>query len=73
MEKTEQVAVSLQSEPLLTTKEVALFAGVSEYTMSRYRMDGIGPNYIKLGPKMIRYRRSDVEEWVNKMMAKKVV
>ena len=66
MEKTEQ-----RPEPLLTTKEVAEFMGLSAYTLSRYRMDGIGPNYIQVGPKMIRYKRADVEEWVNKMMAKK--
>lgn len=71
METSEQVVTVVQPEPLLTTKEVAAFVGLAEYTLIRYRMDGIGPNYIHLGPRIVRYRRSDIEAWVDKMMEKR--
>ncbi len=71
MEKPEQVVTVVAPEPLLTTKEVAAFVGLSAYTLTRYRMDGIGPNYVHLGPKIVRYRRSDIEAWVDKMLEKK--
>lgn len=51
------------SDPLLSSGEVALMLGVSQATLSRWRFEGSGPRYLKLGstPKaVVRYRRSDV-------------
>lgn len=56
--------IMTKQEPLLTTKEVAEFIGVAPFTVAKYRMKGIGPKYIQLGQKVIRYRKSDVEEWI---------
>lgn len=50
---------------MLTTKEVAEIVGLSEYTISKYRMMGIGPKFFQLGNKIIRYKRNDVYEWLN--------
>ncbi|MBO4700385.1 MAG: helix-turn-helix domain-containing protein [Alphaproteobacteria bacterium] len=53
-------------EPLLTPKQVAKIIGISEYSIARYRKLGIGPKYLRFGEKLIRYRKEDVEEWLNR-------
>lgn len=53
-------------ESLLTTQQVAEIIGISPDTIARYRRQGNGPKYLRLGNNLIRYRRSDVEEWLDK-------
>lgn len=50
-------------EALLHPIEVARILRVSERTLERYRQLGIGPRYIKLGNRLIRYLMIDVEQW----------
>jgi predicted DNA-binding transcriptional regulator AlpA len=38
--------------------------GPSIPTQERWRQQGTGPKYIKLGGR-VRYRRSDIEEWLD--------
>ena len=33
-------------------------------TLRDWRYRGIGPTYIKVGPKSVRYRRSDLDAWL---------
>ncbi len=57
--------IMTQQESLLTTQEVADFMGIASFTLAKYRMKGIGPKYIQLGKKLIRYRKEDIEEWLS--------
>ncbi len=50
-------------EKLLSTKELAEYIGVTQTTLRQYRIDGCGPAYIKFGNR-VRYRISDVENWI---------
>jgi predicted DNA-binding transcriptional regulator AlpA len=50
-------------EKLLSTKELAEYLGITEWTLAHYRMDGTGPEYIKLGH-VVRYKINDVEKWL---------
>jgi len=50
-------------EHLLNTKEVAEYLGLAVSTILQYRVDGNGPIYFKLGH-LVRYRKSDVDEWL---------
>lgn len=51
----------------LTTEELAARLGVEPRTVEDWRLDGIGPPFIRLGkggPKSaVRYRERDVEPW----------
>lgn len=38
--------------------------GVDEVTLWRWRRDGIGPRYHRVGPRAIRYARADVDAWL---------
>lgn len=50
---------------LLTEKEVAKLIGMSIYWLQRKRWSGGGIPYCKLGERgAVRYRRSDVEEFI---------
>ena len=48
---------------LLTTKQLAEYLGIAISTILQYRMEGRGPQYIKLGH-LVRYRIEDVEQWL---------
>ncbi len=35
---------------------------VSERTLQRWRLEGVGPKFLKLG-RLVRYRKSDLDSW----------
>ena len=56
-------------DPLLTEAQAAIFFGNEEQpfsvrTLQRWRVEGFGPKFIKLG-KSVRYRQSDLEKFVS--------
>jgi predicted DNA-binding transcriptional regulator AlpA len=48
---------------LLPEKEVAPRLAISLASLRRWRVEGRGPRYLKLGAS-VRYRVSDVEQWL---------
>jgi predicted DNA-binding transcriptional regulator AlpA len=52
---------------LLNGREAALALRLSERTLERLRVSGLGPRFIKLG-KAIRYREADLEAWITAHM-----
>ena len=53
-------------DDLLTTKQLAGWLGVSEQWLELGRAKGYGPKYVQLGPRCIRYKRSDVIAWLKR-------
>lgn len=49
----------------MTTDEVATWLKVSPSTLCRWRQVGQGPRVTWLSPACPRYRRSDVEAWLD--------
>ena len=50
---------------LFGQRELAIFLGVSQRTLERWRSEQLGPPYIAaLKGGTIRYRKSDVEAWL---------
>lgn len=49
---------------LANTKEVADFLGYTEQGLAQWRYRGVGPKFIKLGGRAIRYDWNDVHAWV---------
>ena len=47
----------------MTVAEAAEYLSLSAPTLNRYRCQGIGPKYAKLGSS-IRYSNIDLDEWV---------
>ncbi|WP_309065343.1 helix-turn-helix transcriptional regulator [Microbacterium sp.] len=52
--------------PLATVRDVSAFTKVSLPTLARYRADGTGPRFIRIG-RSVRYRREDVLAWLDSL------
>ncbi len=50
----------------LNTKEAAEALGLSPITLRKWRCLGKGPGYLRLNPRLIRYRRADLEAWLER-------
>ncbi len=57
---------------LLNDRQVEELTGIATGTLRwwRHKDDGVGPKWFRLGPKAIRYRKSDVEAWIEEHYAK---
>ena len=47
----------------LRTREAAAYVGLSYSTMTKLRLSGAGPSYIKLGSTVV-YDRADLDAWL---------
>ena len=57
--------MNVLEEELLSDEELAAILEVAPKTPAQWRHRGVGPQYIKYG-RIVRYRPSDVREYVNK-------
>jgi len=55
---------STDPENLLSPEEAATRLRCSAHTLARWRSEGHGPRWLKLGPKRIAYSISDLEAYV---------
>ena len=53
-----------QRNGLLTTSEVATRLRVNPSTVRRWRLDDVGPRYLRVGG-IYRYPAGDLEEWIS--------
>lgn len=49
---------------LMRTPEAAKYLRLSASMLAKLRMRGGGPQYIKLGPRIVGYLKSDLDEWI---------
>lgn len=49
----------------MSTADVARELRYSPKTVENWRFEGRGPKFIKLPTGTVRYRRSDVDAWIN--------
>jgi excisionase family DNA binding protein len=54
---------SSAANALLTGDDAAEILGCSPRTLASWRLSGDGPKFVAVG-RLIRYRRSDLEEWL---------
>jgi predicted DNA-binding transcriptional regulator AlpA len=60
---------NVQSQSLLTEQALAKHIQVSLAALRRWRIEGRGPKYLKLGA-LVRYRPEDVARWLASVPAK---
>lgn len=51
---------------LLTPKDVAKILKISERTLANWRTQGMGPKFLKVNNKSIRYNEKDIEKFISK-------
>lgn len=49
---------------LLRTEDAARYIGVSASTLKKLRMRGDGPDFLKLGARIVLYHTNDIENWL---------
>jgi excisionase family DNA binding protein len=48
----------------LNIAETAKYLGVPARTLDRWRISGQGPKFVRLGPRQVRYRVADLDEYL---------
>jgi predicted DNA-binding transcriptional regulator AlpA len=64
-----EAATKGSPDELLSDRELAAELRLSQQTLQLWRMRGIGPAFVKLSPKCVRYRRSAVVAWLESRAA----
>jgi len=54
-------------ETLLTPKQAAELLCMSEMTLRKWRWEGKGPQFVKMGRKVV-YRQNDLQEFIQSMV-----
>lgn len=49
---------------LLNTTEAALLLGISKSTLEHWRTVNMGPVFRRIGPRCVRYKQSDLDNYV---------
>jgi predicted DNA-binding transcriptional regulator AlpA len=49
---------------ILLTREAAAHLRAAESTLEKWRIRGDGPPFIRIGPRKIAYRLSDLDAWL---------
>lgn len=56
--------MQLLTASLLTTNQVSTVLGLQPATLKKWRVLGIGPRYVRVGKRAVRYRLADVKRFV---------
>jgi predicted DNA-binding transcriptional regulator AlpA len=55
--------------PLAKPAEIANYLGKPVSTLRVWRQRRLGPPWLKVGPRDVRYRWSDVEQWLSEQVS----
>lgn len=53
-----------EQQSTYTPKQAAKYVGISEAALRLWRSEGKGPRHFKAGEKLVRYRRADLDAWI---------
>lgn len=57
-------APPMATDTVWTPAQYAEYIGISTQVAAHQRYRGNGPKYVRMGPRTIRYRKSDVDAWL---------
>ena len=64
-----QTSTSSRPAPLLLTEdEAGRYLGFSGRTLQKWRWTGRGPSFVRISPRCVRYRRRDLDAWVEEQL-----
>lgn len=61
---TQRKSAANPLERLCTPEEAGEIFGIAPQTLAHWRVRGTGPRYLTLSARCVRYRVSDIEEWL---------
>lgn len=53
-----------EQQNTFTPRQAAQYIGVSDAALRLWRSEGRGPRFFRAGEKLIRYRKSDLDAWI---------
>ena len=53
-----------EQQGALTPKQAGKYLGVSDAVLRLWRSKGEGPRHFKAGDKLVRYRKGDLDSWI---------
>lgn len=53
-----------QQSNTMTPRQAAHYVGISEAALRLWRSEGRGPRFFRAGQKLVRYRRADLDSWI---------
>jgi len=56
--------IELGNENARNERQAAKYVGVSAGTLRLWRSEGKGPRYFRAGEKLVRYRKADLDAWI---------
>jgi predicted DNA-binding transcriptional regulator AlpA len=59
----------IEMQNTLNEREAGRYLGVSAAVLRLWRSKGTGPRYFAAGEKLIRYRRSDLDSWIESRLS----
>lgn len=61
----------MMNEPqqTLTPLQAAKYLGISESALRLWRSAGEGPRHFRAGEKLVRYRRADLDSWIESRLS----
>lgn len=54
----------MEQQNTFTPKKAASYLGISEAALRLWRSRDEGPRYFRAGDKLVRYRRVDLDSWI---------
>ena len=64
MNRSAQTLKPLATTPLMTEAQAAAFLSLTRRALQAWRVQGRGPQYVKISARAVRYRPEDLERWV---------
>jgi len=61
-----QITDSNLPDRLLSEKQAARYLGFTPRALQNWRLRGGGPAFVKVSARAVRYRLSDLADWVNR-------
>jgi excisionase family DNA binding protein len=58
-----------EPESTLTPLKAAKYLGISEAALRLWRSEGKGPRHFRAGEKLVRYRRADLDSWIEERLS----
>ena len=68
--RRESGGATLEAQNTFATPGAARYLGVSAPTLRFWRANGEGPTYFHAGPRLVRYRKVDLDAWVESRLSK---
>lgn len=60
------------TDQLVTRNEAAAYLGLSPQTLANWLSNGAGPAVVRISSRCVRYRRSDLDAFVNERTSRAV-